>query len=252
MRAEAALAAMPGAVLSHESAAQLYGIDLLESRGAHVTVTCRPEHGRRGRAGIKVRTTVLPADHIGSAPLGLPMTTPARTVVDLARQLEFRAGVVAADSALHRKLTNKAELESVLAACSRRRGIQRAIAVVEFADRHAESPLESIARVAFRDCGLPPPQLQVWLGGTMEPVGRVDFYWRQYRTIAEVDGAVKYEDPARAKAQLRRDKFLREEGFEVVHFDWREITQTPEAVAAAIRAAFRRGRISAAGARATG
>jgi predicted transcriptional regulator of viral defense system len=252
MRAAAAVAAMRGAVLSHESAAQLHGIDLLESRGAQVTVTCRPEHGRRGPAGIKVHTAVLPPDHVGSARLGLPMTTPARTVVDLSRQLEFRAGVVAADSALHRKLTTKAELQSVLAACSQRRGIERAIGVAEFADGRAESPLESIARVAFRDFGLPPPQLQVWLGGTVEPVGRVDFYWPHYRTIAEVDGAAKYEDPMRAKAQLRRDKFLREEGFEVVHFDWQEVTQTPQAVAAAIRAAFRRGRVSAAAPRAAG
>jgi very-short-patch-repair endonuclease len=84
------------------------------------------------------------------------------------------------------------------------------------------------------------------------PPDHRDRRWLDYRTIAEVDGAVKYEDPARAKAQLRRDKFLREEGFEVVHFDWREITQTPEAVAAAIRVAFRRGRISAAAAAGAG
>jgi hypothetical protein len=146
---------------------------------------------------------------------------------------------------LHRKLTSKAELRSVLAACPRHRGIQRAAAVVDFADGLAESALESIARVAFADCGLPPPQLQVWLGGTVEPVGRVDFYWQRYRTIAEVDGAAKYDDPARARAQLRRDALLRAEGFEMVHFDWREVTQTPQLVAAAIRVAFRRGQLSA-------
>lgn len=93
----------------------------------------------------------------------------------------------------------------------------------------AESPLESIARVAFRDCGLPPPELQVWLGGTTEPIGRVDFYWRTYRTIAEVDGALKYDGddgPNRARQQLRRDMLLREDGFEVVHFTWDQVTGT--------------------------
>ena len=129
----------------------------------------------------------------------------------------------------------------MLATCARRQGARRAASVIDFADGGAESPLESIARVAFADCGLPPPELQVWLGGTSEPVGRVDFYWKQYRTIAEVDGAIKYADPQRARAQLRRDSLLREDGFEVVHFTWQQITQTPEHVAASIRKAFRRG-----------
>ncbi len=164
------------------------------------------------------------------------MTTAARTVVDLARELDFRAGVVAADSALHRKLTAKEELRAVLATCSQWRGIQRAREVVEFADPRAESPLESIARVVFRDCGLPPPDLQVWLGGVAEPIGRVDFYWTKYRTIAEVDGDMKYKDPRRAKAQLKRDALLRSDGYEVVHFDWQEVTSSPDYVAATIRA----------------
>lgn len=58
-------------------------------------------------------------------------------------------------------------------------------------------------------------------------IGRVDFYWKKYRTIAEVDGALKYADPSRARKQLWRDMALREAGYEVVHFDWREITTQP-------------------------
>jgi hypothetical protein len=170
----------------------------------------------------------------------LPVTTPARTVVDLARTLSFRAGVVTADSALHRNLVTKTDLAAVLASCARWPGARQAAAVIDFADSRAESPLESIARVVFADCGLPPPDLQVWLGGTAEPIGRVDFYWRHHRTIAEVDGAIKYADPQRARAQLRRDSMLRDDGFEVVHFTWQQITQTPEHVADSIRKAFRR------------
>jgi hypothetical protein len=120
----------------------------------------------------------------------------------------------------------------------------KSAAVIDFADARAESPLESIARVAFRDCGLPPPELQVWLGGTTEPIGRVDFYWRTHRIIAEVDGALKYDGPDgpnRARQQLQRDMLLREDGFEVVHFTWDQITDTPQRVAASIRAAFQRG-----------
>src|SRR5580700_11347896 len=107
----------------------------------------------------------------------------------------------------------------------------------------AESPLESVARAVFRDHGLPPPALQIWLGGTTEPAARVDFYWREFRTIAEVDGAVKYNDPGRASAQLHRDSMLRAEAFEVVHFSWPQITENPEFVVASIKAAFRRSMI---------
>jgi hypothetical protein len=71
-------------------------------------------------------------------------------------------------------------------------------------------------------------------------VGRVDFYCRKYRTIAEVDGAIKDADPDRARAQLRRDSMLRDDCFEVVHFAWQQITQTPEHVALSITKAFRR------------
>jgi hypothetical protein len=212
---------------------------LLSRPCATAALTCPPERGRRGRAGIQRYAAALPAEHL-TAVMGLPVTTAARTVVDLARTLGFRAGVVAADSALHGKLTTKDELGLVLAACQRWPGLRCAAEVVAFADGRAESPLESIARVAFRDCGLPAPDLQVWLGGADEPVGRVDFYWRQHRTIAEVDGAVKYTDSMRARAQLRRDSYLRVEGFEVVHFDWLDITNSPQLVAATIRQAFKR------------
>lgn len=65
----------------------------------------------------------------------------------------------------------------------------------------------------------------------METTGgvfRVDFYWRRYWTIAEADGLLKYKDPKRAIAQLRRDQFLRETGRNVVHFTWTELfTQEP-------------------------
>lgn len=236
--AAAAALTEPHAVVSHESAAYLHSIDLLGQQDAAV-LTCPRQRGWHGRAGVRLHTATLPAEQVTTV-VGLPVTTPARTVTDLARTLSFRAGLVTADSALHLKLVTKAELTTVLETCCRWPGIRQAAAVIDFADGRAESPLESIARLAFSECSLPPPELQVWLGGAVEPVGRVDFYWRQYRTIAEVDGAIKYADPDRARAQLRRDSLLRDDGFEVVHFTWQQITQAPEQVAASIRRAFSR------------
>jgi hypothetical protein len=150
--------------------------------------------------------------------------------------------VVVADSALRAKQATRAkqaakgELESVIASCPRWPGLQAARRVVAFCDGHSESVLESVSRVAFGACGLPPPELQVWVGDAIEMIGRADFLWRAYRTIAEADGALKYADPSRAMAQLTRDAQLREAGFEVVHFTWPEITRSPAQVAISIRA----------------
>jgi len=243
--AAAAAVTGPDAAVSHQSAAALQRIDLLGPTYPLVALTCPPRRGWHSRPGIRLHAATLPAEQV-TAYLGMLLTTPARTVVDLARMLDFRAGVVAADSALHRKLTSREELRAVLAACPLRSGVNRAAEVIEFANGLAESPLESIARVVFRDCGLPPPALQVWLGGTTEPAARVDFYWRKYRTIAEADGNVKYNDPLRASAQIRRDSILRADGFEIVHFGWQEITENSAFVISSIRTAFQRSMIMSA------
>jgi Protein of unknown function (DUF559)/Transcriptional regulator, AbiEi antitoxin len=228
----------PGCVLSHQSAALMHEIDLAGDELTHVTMYSRT--GRRGlRHGVHRHLESLPEDHV-TRRFGLPVTTAPRTVVDLARTAPFAEAVVAADSALYRGLVSPLELRTVAGECGSR-GSARAARVVEFATGLAESPLESLARVVFDDQGIPPPELQVSIVGDSGFIGRVDFYWKQYRTIAEVDGALKYADPARARKQLWRDKALRQAGYEVVHFDWREITQHPEQVASTLRAAFRRG-----------
>jgi predicted transcriptional regulator of viral defense system len=238
------LAVGPGAIASHESAAWIHGVDLLarpdrDPAASNVTLTRAPGHNRSGRPGVKVRSAELPADHV-TIEYGMPVTTVARTIVDLGRSLAFRAGVVAADSALHQRLVTKADLEKALTECERWSGIKRAADVVAFADERAESVLESLARVVFRDCGLPPPELQVWVGGA-EVVGRVDFLWRQFRTVAEVDGRMKYADTSRAVKQLDRDRQLRDAGYEVVHFGWHHITENHGYVNTTIRRAFERG-----------
>jgi hypothetical protein len=96
----------------------------------------------------------------------------------------------------------------------------------------------------FCQAGLPPPDLQVWVGDDGEVIGRADFLWRRYNTIGEADGAVKYLNPARARAQLERDA-----GYEVVHFTWAEITRVPAQVVESVRLAFSRGAPGAPGAR---
>jgi hypothetical protein len=242
LAAGAALAGSgPDLVASHNTAALIHGLDLLERPGDLVTLTRARASGYRGsKDGVRLTAADLPADHV-MVRYGLRVTTPARTVVDLARALPFRAGVVTADHALELRLVTKGELQTVLATCKQWPGVKRAAEVVEFANGLSESALESIARVAFRDCGLPPPELQVWVDHESF-VGRTDFLWKESNTIGEADGALKYKDPDRARRQLWRDSRLRDAGFEVVHFTWQEIDDRPERVAASIRAAFERGK----------
>ena len=231
-----------GAVGSHYDAALVHGLAMLDRPPPGVTAVTRRLGAMGGwsrRPGIRVHTAALPPDQV-TVRGGVPVTSAARTVVDLARTTSFRAGVVVADSALYRRKMSRAELGAVIATCRQWPGIDQARRVAEFCDKKSESPFESIARVAFHEGGLPRPELQVWVGGDDGPVGRVDFLWRQQRTIGEADGAIKYADPDRARQQLHRDADLRDAGFEVVHFSWRELTASPDQVIDWIRAAFAR------------
>ena len=231
----------PGAAGSHQSAALIHGLDLLERQAPGVAVTRPPGASPKTRAGVRVHRAALPTSHVTRRG-GVRVTSVARTVVDLARSSSFRAGVVTADSALRKQLTTKAALGAVLADCARWPGLTRARQVVEFSDELSESALESLSRVVFREQRIPPPELQAWVGGDSEgQIGRADFLWPRFATIGEADGAIKYGDTGRAIAQLRRDARLRAAGFEVVHFTWYDIVRTPELVAASLREAFRRG-----------
>jgi predicted transcriptional regulator of viral defense system len=244
VRVAAALAVNgPGAVASHHSAALIHALELLgRNPGETVALTRAPGATgcRTGRPGIRIHMAALPAGHVITR-RGLPVTSVARTVVDLARASSFRAGVVVADFALRSRQASKADLDLCLTTCARWPGIQNARRVIAFADGRAESVLESISRVPFDDLGLPLPDLQAWVGDKDEIIGRADFLWRAYRTVGEADGALKYADPARAIAQLERDAKLRAAGFEVVHFTWRDITRTPDKVLARVKTAFGRG-----------
>jgi hypothetical protein len=239
-----AAALLPGGALasaSHESAAILHGLDLLERPPESLVTLTRPPYVRGSRASgndLKVHAATLSPGHVTKR-YGLPVTSVARTVVDLARALPFQHGVVVADSALHARKTTHDELDRVLAVCSSWRGGGRARRVVAFSDHRAESVLESCARVTFDDCGLPPPELQVDIGDD-QFIARVDFYWGQYLTIAEADGMIKYADAGRAVRQLERDQLLREAGFKVVHFTWRQLFRETDRLIARIREAFAR------------
>ncbi len=239
----AALALTDRCVASHQDAAVIHGLDLLaRPPGRVISVSRNPQLGpnahKAGHPPIHVHAVPLPRSHL-TMKYRILVTTVARTVIDVARTTPFRDGVVTADSALRRNKTTKQDLRDVAARMARWPGIARARDVIAFADHRAESPLESIARVAFRDGGLPEPKLQYWIDGGGYLIGRADFCWPEHMTIAEADGAVKYADPARARQQLQRDTDLRDAGYQVTHFTWQEIDRVPAVVIGRICASFK-------------
>jgi len=227
------------AVASHHSAAMLHRLDLLNPPPeGTVALTLPPDRpwNRARPASVLFHTAGLSAEHL-TRRYRLPVTTAARTVIDLARTLPFTDAVVAADSALREEKATKPELGKILDACTRWPGVRQARQVLEFADERAGSPLESAARVVFDQSGLDPPELQATV---FTPSGAclVDFLWRAHRVIAEADGLGKYNDRNDAIKQLERDRRLRDAGFRVVHFTWKELFGTPELVLRRIRAAI--------------
>jgi len=185
-------------------------------------------------------STTLRADEVVDLH-GVPVASVARTAVDVARLRGLAAGVVAADAALSRGCTTP-ELLAVLEGRDRWPGIRVARTAARFADPRSESALESLGRVRCHEQGLPPPELQVWLGDGHECIARVDHYWAQHGTVAEADGAVKYTSVADLYAEKRREDRLREAGYEVVRYTWDDALHRPETIAARVLRAFARSR----------
>lgn len=239
-----AIARQPRAIASHQSAATLRGLDLLSGRSAHAVCVTVPPGARAGsyrQANVTRHSAALPEAHVTTL-FGVPTTTAARTTVDIARSGTFMAGVVTADSALQQRWASKTELRRVLARCDGWPGIGNATSVVDFASSRSESALESCARVVFHQRGLPAPELQVViLGQDGRRIARVDFFWRECCVVGEADGLLKYQSGADAIAELKRDRLLREQGLDVIHFTWEELFREPERVVGRIHAAFRRG-----------
>ena len=232
------------AVASYHSAALLHRLSLLAPPSTSTVTLTLPltrKWNRAKTADVVFHASDLPKDHVTRL-FNLKLTTVARTVADLARTLPFTDAVVVADSALNQEKVTKPELEQILQQFAAGwPGVRQARRVIDFADERAESPLESAARVVFAEAGLEPPELQVTIHGEQEQfAARVDFLWRAQKVIAEGDGLVKYNDRKDLLDERERDHQLREAGYTAVHFTWREIFQTPEAVIARLRTALAR------------
>jgi hypothetical protein len=216
------------AVASHATAAAVWGIPTLgraDSR-IHLTRPRRKQGTLRDYPDVVLHHASLSADDV-TIHNDVALTTPARTVFDLARGRSFRAAVVAADAALRLRVCTRDDLRAVLERCRGWPGSRQARRVFAFADPRAESPLESISRVAFYDYGLPAPILQAVIGG----YERADFLWPDYRVIGEADGMAKYTDPDVLRREKIREEDFARMGFTVFRWIWRDAYRRPDALA---------------------
>lgn len=221
--------------LARRSAAVAHGLPLLGRAPAEVQLS-RPKRGASQSPSRHRRVLTLQAADTCELD-GLPCTSLARTVFDLARTESFRSGVVVADAALRSGLSRD-ELMDVIARHRGWPGSRRARDVVAFADGRAESPLESLGRVTCLEEQLPvfEPQVRVLVDGI--EVARVDGLWREQLVVFEGDGALKFDGVGVLPALLERQEGLHDARLVVVRAGWADLTQRRPAFAARVRRRF--------------
>jgi hypothetical protein len=200
-------------VYSHHAAAALWGIRIRRAWPPKVDVLVDRAHGGRSSGRLRRRALGFDGREIVESE-GLLLTSPAQTVIDLARELPFIDAVVVADSALgtafgRAALTTHPELIGRLADARDRRGFDRARAVVAEADGRAESPPETESRIAAVLLGFPRPDLQREFV-TRIGIRRVDLWWEHFAHAGECDGRAKYRDPGYLKGRDPADVFRSE------------------------------------------
>jgi predicted transcriptional regulator of viral defense system len=185
------------AVLSHGSAARLWGFPRRHGRDEGIRLT-DPTHGRDGRGFHVSRGPLLSEEISVRGPFRL--TTPARTLIDCAREEPLDAAVVAMDAALLAQRVSTQQLRDAVTRARHWRGGQRAERALALADGRAESPLETRGRLRIVGAGLPAPELQVEIWTAGRRVGVVDAWFDDAAVAVEFDGRVKYTDPWRERA----------------------------------------------------
>lgn len=239
--------ANPAAVISHGSAALVWGLPappFADWAELAPTLTLPRGGGWRSRRSGTARFVVgsLPAHHVTLDPQGWAVTTAARTAVDLAVGLHLPAALVVLDASARlacadlvlrprrSDYANPALLASARAglrdACAGRNGMTPTLAAIELADPRRESPIESLTAGHLHLAGLPMPEFQAPIEtpmGTLYP----DCLWREERVIGEADGAGKYRDGEAAILEKEREQVLRDLDFRVVRWLGKEITGRP-------------------------
>lgn len=218
------------AVVSHASAAVLHGLPVWSKAIDRVHVTRNGSGGGKRRSLVHVHASPLGGGDVTSIG-GIPVTSLARTVLDLCRTLPFEQAVAAGDHALRLGLLATA-LEEAMTLLEGWPGTRQARRAIAFLDGRSESAGESVSRVRIHEAGLPAPvpQREIY-GPDGRLVARVDFCWEEQRTVGEFDGKIKYGrllKPGQSIEDVlfdekRREDALRDLGWQIVRWLWADL-----------------------------
>ena len=207
-----------GAALSHRGAAELW--ELLPVRDGPVDISIAGDGGRRRRRGIRLHRSHLLLPASVTLRRGIPVTTPAKTIVDLQRA-----------SAGKRRLITPRELRRAT-----RQANVRGLQLDERDRRRRErSDLEEDFLALCRRYRLPTPEVNVRVGGKL-----VDFLWRETKVVVETDGYIYHRGRVAFEDDRTRDLALRRLGYDVMRFADSQIDQEPAQIAAVLRARLAR------------
>jgi hypothetical protein len=193
------------------TAASTYGFDTEQPADLHVLNP--PGHQLRPVDGLVVhRRDGAPLVMVGDR----PATTPAWTAVEVARSLRRPRALATLDAALRSETCSRGELWRAATEQAGRRGIVAVRELLMHADARAESPMESEARLAMIDGGLPIPELQYEIIDGNKELRRLDFAWPQHRLAVEYDGLDWHGDPEAMRRDRRRHAALLDVGWTVI------------------------------------
>ncbi|HEX9695972.1 MAG TPA: DUF559 domain-containing protein [Actinomycetota bacterium] len=225
-----------GAVASHSAAAGVWEFAGFRPGPVDVTV---PRGRRRSGRPVGPHWARLDPDDV-TVSHGIPVTTPARTLVDLAGTVPLDKLEVALDDALRRRLTSTGELRHLLKKMSRRAGSKALRALLNEREGRPVpgSPFETMLLRAMKEAGLPDPvrQHSVVVDGVL--AGILDFALLPERVAVEADGYEHHAGRARFDHDRSRRNRLTVAGWLVVHVTYPEFKRSPDAVIETIRRAL--------------
>lgn len=237
------------AVLSLYSAAALWELPGFRLRELHVTrlrdTTCRP-----GRLARIHQTRLLPSSHVTTL-RDIPVTTPARTVFDLAALVPYPRVKRALETAWSKHLLDGVRMAVVLDDLGKRGRTGTTVMRELLAERGPDYvPPDSGLEGRFRDIlardGQRQMERQVHVGGESW-LGRVDFYDREARLVVQIDSERHHSALIDKEADQRQTAALRASGFEVIRFSDFQVWYYADEVVTEIRAERRRRRAPASG-----
>jgi very-short-patch-repair endonuclease len=232
----AVLACGPGAVLSHASAAAHWGIR--QSAAAKVDVTVPARSGRRERKGIRLHRSRRLAPEEATTHEGIPVTTVARTLLDLADVLAAQALKRTIDEAEYRGLLDMTSLIAVVQSNPGRRG-QQVLRLAREEPEMTRSELEEGFLEMVERRGLPRPRAAVKIDGY-----EADFVWPEAKLVVELDGRAAHGTRGAFEGDRVRDRHLLRLGYRTVRLTDRALRYEEDEIVADVEALLSRSRAS--------